>query len=104
MIEIILILIALHYLADFALQNDFVARAKNRNTDVGKLFWPHALLAHSSIHGLFVGLVTGSALLGVIETGLHAAIDFIKCENKISIHVDQALHIACKVLYVLVLI
>lgn len=100
LIEIFFLLIAGHYLADFALQNDFLAQAKNRNTAIGKVFWPHALTAHSAIHGLIVGLITGSLLLSIAEAIAHAMIDFSKCENRIGIHADQALHIGCKVLYV----
>lgn len=103
LIEIFFMLIAGHYLADFALQSDFLAQAKNRNTQVGKVFWPHALMAHSSIHGLVVGLITGSLLLAVAETVTHWLIDFYKCEEKISLRLDQALHIACKVIYVVCL-
>jgi hypothetical protein len=42
-------------------------------------------------------VVTGSATLGLLETVAHWAIDFGKCEKWYSIHVDQALHLLCKV-------
>lgn len=91
------LLIVGHALADYPLQGDFLAQAKNRNTPVGKLFWMHALPAHSVIHGGFVAVITGQVWLGVAETVIHAVTDWMKCEGRISLNVDQAIHIACKV-------
>lgn len=73
-----------HALADFALQTDFMARAKNRNTDIGKDHWHVALPAHALIHGGFVMLFTGTPLVALLEVLAHTAIDAIKCEGKIS--------------------
>jgi hypothetical protein len=92
-------LIVGHALADYPLQGDFLAQAKNRNTPVGKIFWPHALGAHAMIHAGFVTLITGSVLLGIAEAVVHAVTDWLKCENKISLNTDQAVHIACKVIW-----
>jgi len=88
-----------HSLADYPLQGDFLAQGKNRNTPVGKLFWPHCLFAHSMVHAGFVALFTGSVLLGVLEALVHAVTDFLKCENKIGMRTDQTVHFACKVLW-----
>jgi hypothetical protein len=88
-----------HALADYPLQGPFLSEAKNRNTPIGKLFWPHALAAHSVIHGGAVLLLTGSLWMACAETVIHAATDWLKCENKISLHTDQAIHIGCKVLW-----
>lgn len=100
LLTLLFLLIFAHALADYPLQGDFLAQAKNRNTPVGKLFWPHALAAHSFIHGGFVLLLTGSLWLALAETLIHAATDWLKCENRISLHADQAIHIGCKVLWV----
>lgn len=88
-----------HTLADYPLQNDFLAQAKNRHTDLGKLYWKHALFGHSMIHAGFVALFTGSVVLGLLELLLHAHTDYRKCEGKISINHDQFIHIAAKVLW-----
>ena len=94
-----------HYLADFPLQSEFVVAAKNRNTEIGRLYWPHALFGHSLIHGGFVAFITGHLLLGVLETCAHGLVDWLKCENKISFNQDQLIHLACKLVWcVLVLI
>ncbi|BCP56252.1 hypothetical protein K32_48690 [Kaistia sp. 32K] len=88
-----------HSLADYPLQSDFLAQAKNRHTALGQVFWPHALFAHSMIHGGFVALITGQLWLGVTEAVVHGVTDWLKCEGKISLNVDQAIHIGCKVLW-----
>jgi len=50
-----------------------------------------------------VFLISGSWVLGAIETVLHTIIDYTKCEHWIGLHVDQALHILCKIAYVYVI-
>jgi hypothetical protein len=102
-LTILFLLIAAHYLCDYPLQGEFLAQAKNRNTVVGKVFWRHALFAHAMIHGGAVLLVTGSLALAVIEVIAHAAIDWFKCENRITLNTDQAAHIACKFIYACIL-
>ncbi|MNR45031.1 hypothetical protein D3C85_1638410 [compost metagenome] len=92
-------LVAAHALCDYPLQGDFLAKAKDRNTDIGKIFWPHALGAHSMIHGGAVALITGSVGLGVAEVVAHAITDFLKCEKRISLNVDQAIHLICKAVW-----
>lgn len=94
---LLLLLLAGHALADYPLQGAFLAEAKNRHTPAGAALWPHALAAHSLIHGGMVTLLTGSALLGAAETAAHAATDWAKCEGRIGYHADQAIHVACKV-------
>ncbi len=88
-----------HALADYPLQGDFLAQAKNPDTAIGKVFWPWALGAHSLIHAGFVTLATGSVLLGLAEAAAHAVTDLLKCKNRIGLHTDQAVHIACKMLW-----
>lgn len=100
-ITVLFYLMVGHAVADFALQSDFMARAKNRNTEVGKEFWPYALSAHSLIHGGFVALATGSVFLGIVETVIHFLTDFTKCEGKLALKQDQAIHIGCKIFYAL---
>ena len=87
-----------HFLADFPLQGDFLSRAKNPNTAIQGIAWWYALLAHASIHGFGVMLITGSISLGIIETVFHFSIDCLKCAGKTSFLFDQFLHLACKVL------
>lgn len=79
-----------------------MATEKNRHsrTELQKAVpWFYWLTAHSLVHGGAIYLVTRSVTLGVIETILHWIIDFVKCEGWTSIHTDQFLHVACRVLY-----
>ena len=94
-----------HALADYPLQGDFLARAKNHRAPVvaanGQAFpWPLALGAHALIHGGVVALVTGSVLLGVAEVCAHFLIDFATSEGWTGGYFgDQAEHVACKLVW-----
>ena len=96
-----------HVLGDYVFQRSIMATSKSRHAEIFKTVsnrfppWYYWLLAHALVHGGAVFLVTGNLALGLIETGLHAVIDFCKCEGWFNVHVDQALHIACKLAYVL---
>ncbi len=43
----------------------------------------------------------GSPLLGVLETATHWVTDLAKCYRKLDIHTDQAIHLACKVAWLI---
>jgi hypothetical protein len=103
-----------HALADFALQSEWMAKAKNRHAvspgydeklhGPKQAVWPYVLSAHALLHGLAVFWATGSVVLGIAETAAHWLIDFGKCERWYGIHADQAAHLACKGLWALLLI
>ena len=95
------ILLACHALADYPLQGDWLAKAKNHRLEIvpGERIWPLALASHAAIHALFVGAVTGSMTLAIIEFFAHAVIDWMKCDGAFGYNADQAAHIACKVIY-----
>jgi len=98
-------LIVAHAVADFVLQQEAMGSGKNRHSEIhnkrGVHFpaWYYWLTAHALVHGGAVFLVTGSLILGVVETLLHWTIDYAKCERWINFHQDQALHMGCKVGY-----
>ena len=107
MIELFVKLLMGHALSDFALQSDVMAKGKNRNRKPDYIpegqkaqpAWIYWLTAHGLIHGMAVWLITGSIWIGVAETVCHAAIDFGKCDNHYGIHLDQAMHVGCKILW-----
>lgn len=99
LLTMLFLLIAAHYLCDYPLQGEFLAQAKNRNTVIGKVFWRHALFAHAMIHGGAVLLITGSLSAAATEVIMHAAIDWLKCDGRITLNTDQVAHIACKITY-----
>src|SRR5437868_364176 len=98
------LLVAGHALADYPLQSEFMALGKSsRDKPLHGVPWYYCLSAHALVHGLVVALLTGSITLGFAETILHWLIDDAKCRKYTNIHVDQALHILCKVAWTLVI-
>lgn len=97
--ETFLFLLAGHALADYPLQGDFLAKAKNRAAPIPGVPFYQALGAHALIHGGFVALITGIWWLGVLEVVAHAVIDDAKCTGKIGFNADQLAHLLCKVVW-----
>ena len=103
-------LLAGHALMDYSLQGDTMAACKcRRSTHPAQqaVPWYYWLTAHALTHGAAVGLLIqwgyGNWFLAVgfavAETLSHWLIDIGKCEKLYNIHVDQALHVLCKVLW-----
>lgn len=99
MIEVLGLLTVGHFVADYPLQGEFLARAKSRRDGIPGVPWYQALGAHAAIHGGAVGIVTGSVALGLAEALVHAFIDDRKCLGRLTYNQDQALHLACKVVW-----
>lgn len=93
-----------HALADYPLQGEFLAKAKNRFAPLPGVPWYQALAAHALIHGGMVGVITGSVLLGVLEMASHMWIDDLKCGRRIGYNTDQLLHVLCKGAWLAVLV
>jgi len=104
------LLVAGHYIADFAMQNQFVADMKSKvHTDPHG--W-HALIAHSVHHATLTGLTVffvypaplSALTIGVCTGAAHAVIDYKKAvDHSFGITVDQALHLGW-LLYVVAVI
>lgn len=101
-----------HFVADYPLQTDFLAKGKSPEATPGPVPWQYIMAAHAAVHGLMVstcaGLILGplsllAVLLGALELVLHFYIDVVKCKDQIDIHVDQALHVICKTAWAAVL-
>lgn len=101
--EYLFLLMIGHAAADYALQNDFMAMAKNHTTDLGKVYWKWVLPSHGLIHAGFVYFITGSFVLGMAEFIVHTITDYLKCDGKIGFNTDQFIHLGCKVLWILLL-
>lgn len=99
----LLLLIFAHILADYPLQGDFMAKAKNHKLPVAGVpfYWP--LFSHAFIHACGVLFVTKSLTLFCLELVFHSLIDFFKCDGKLTFGEDQILHILCKVFYLFLL-
>lgn len=97
-----------HALMDFPLQSDFIAKGKCPKASPQFVPWYYVMASHALVHGLAVTaaislalgrLAPGAVLAGIFESALHFAIDVLKCENCTNIHVDQALHVLCKLVW-----
>lgn len=95
-------MVVAHAVADYPLQGDFLAKAKNRAMPIPGVPWYQALGAHAVMHGGMVWAVTGLLWLGILETLCHALIDDMKCNGRLSFNQDQALHIACKAVWAVI--
>jgi hypothetical protein len=108
-VEILFQFLVGHAVCDFVLQGEVMGSGKSRRKNLraqhGPEFppWYFWLLAHSFTHGGAVYLISGLWQLGALETVLHCIIDHMKCEQRISFHQDQLLHIVCKILYIALL-
>lgn len=102
-------LLVAHYVCDFVLQPEAMGRGKSRRNQLqtpppaGFPPWHTWLAAHSLTHGGAVFLATGLWYVGFAESVLHAGIDHLKCEGKLTFAQDQAAHLACKAVYVMAL-
>ena len=95
--------VVVHALADYPLQGDFLASQKARSQADSREVWIVALTAHSIIHAGGVWLVSGSLAFGMAELVLHALIDLGKGEKKFGLITDQLLHLACKLVFTILL-
>ena len=96
-------LLIAHFVCDYPLQGDFLSKAKNHVLPIPGVPFYQALSAHAGIQAGGVWLVTGRAGCAALEFILHFAIDFLKCEGLLNFNQDQAAHVFCKALYVLLL-
>ena len=95
------LLIVGHALCDYPLQGDFLARGKNHKNPIPGGPWYQCLAAHALIHGGAVTLLTGSVVLGAAEFVAHAVIDYAKRDGRLGFNTDQALHLVCKVAWLI---
>lgn len=100
---LLFLLLAAHALCDYPLQGDFLSRGKNHRNPLPGVPWYQCLLAHALIHGGAVAVLTGSLGLGCAEFAAHVLIDYGKCDGWFGFNFDQALHVACKILWVALL-
>jgi hypothetical protein len=103
-IEISAALFAAHFLCDYPLQGDWLSKAKNHKLDlVGEKIWPLCLVGHAAIHAAAVMLIIGSAWIACFELIIHTATDYAKCDGRIGYNTDQYIHLACKIIWLLML-
>lgn len=96
----LLLLFVGHGVADYPLQGDLLARGKNHKAPLPGIPWWQCLIWHALIHAGAVGLITHSVWLGLAEFAVHCVIDYGKCDGWFGFNTDQALHVICKILWV----
>lgn len=95
-----------HFLADFPLQNNYVAKMKNRELNPTST-WPLVMFGHCMIHAGIVFIITGSLALGIFQLFTHFAIDTLRCscvfgEGDRAVWLDQFLHVTVLVVTALI--
>lgn len=103
MIHTLVALLALHFLCDFPLQGDFLARGKNHRMALVGVPWQICLFAHAFIQAAGVALVLPLPIAAA-EFGAHFLIDWLKSEGALGdghrgFWTDQLLHVALRVLW-----
>ena len=98
-LQIFFLLVFVHTLADYPLQGDFLAKAKNHVTPIPGIPWYQAMSAHSMIHAGFVYVITGSIILGFLEFIVHFLTDFSKNAGVFDFDTDQFIHIFFKIIW-----
>lgn len=96
MVSVFVWLLLAHFVCDYTFQPDFIAKHKSRLNSIPAVPWYYVLLSHAATHAAAVLLITESVVLAISELVAHFFIDWAKCESRFGIHVDQALHILCK--------
>ncbi len=111
-IQLFLLLLGGHYLADFPLQAQFMA--ENKGWVFIRSIGFHTLTAHAAIHGLVAGLLSQSLLIALTVGITHWLIDFGKASRLLTdkyphtkgarqggqthglygINIDQLLHVS----------
>jgi hypothetical protein len=86
-----------HAVADYPLQGDFLAKAKNAWLPIAGVPWWIAMAAHCLIHAGAVALITHNYWFAGAEFVIHFGIDVMKCAGWTSFKVDQLLHVVCKI-------
>ena len=95
--------LVLHFICDYPLQGDFLARGKNHINPIPGVPWYQCLIAHCFIQSGGVYVVTGRLDISIFEFGAHFIIDRFKCAGKLTFNQDQILHIFCKIMYTFLL-
>ncbi len=103
--EMVIWLLVVHCVCDFALQSSAMSKYKNPDVERDESVnpsWRWWLTAHATIQGGGVYLVTGLWYLFLAETFMHWIIDYSKMGGRIDARTDQCLHIFCKLAWVYV--
>lgn len=103
-LDILFLLIFAHFLGDYALQSEFMAKAKNRYNPLPGVPWQWPMVAHCVIHAGLVLMVTQLWWLALAEFCFHLVTDIEKCRGDLDFSSDQWIHLFHKMLYWIVIV
>ena len=99
-LEIILLILAIHFVGDFVLQSHWMALNKSKDND--------ALFLHVSIYGIFLFAMTLNPVWAFVNFLLHLWVDYVTSRINVEIWksgdvhyffvgvgIDQLIHYAC---------
>lgn len=97
----IVLLFAAHAFGDYPAQGDFLSKGKNHRTSpyLAWMPWYWCLFAHTMIHAGLVLLITNSLSMALAEFVIHSLTDYAKCDGRLNMDQDQAIHLGCKILW-----
>lgn len=86
-----------HFLADFPLQGDFLAKSKHPDLNPAGI-WVITMTAHCMIHAGLTYALTGGIMLAMIQLVSHFVIDVSKCKGWLGLGEkafvrDQLMHV-----------
>lgn len=93
-------LIWAHLLLDYALQGDFMSKAKNHVSPIPGVPFQTVMASHAFLQAGPVYFATGSLVCAAFEFLAHGLIDVAKCRGRLSFNADQGLHLICKLCWV----
>lgn len=102
--HVLILLVFGHFLADYPLQGDFLAKAKSRIAPLPGVPWAQAMAAHCGIHAGIVYVVTSCWPLALLEFALHWLTDDLKVRGQLSFNADQFVHLLCKVFWAVIFV
>lgn len=92
------LMVLAHFACDYQFQSSDVAVGKGKFAGgLNGVDWYYWMASHAAVHALAVCLITRNPLATLGEFVLHFAVDWGKCKRYFGLHVDQLLHVLCKV-------
>jgi hypothetical protein len=101
MIALFCFLLLGHYLMDYPLQGPFIAQGKNPFDPIPHIPWYQIMFAHTFMHAMAVYVILGVWWIAALELVIHFATDYFKCKGELTFNQDQSIHMACKIVWVL---
>ena len=99
LLGLIVVMIFTHFLCDYPLQTHKITIGKCPGSEVAGVPWRYWMAGHCVTHALAAALITGMPLLGAAEFITYFLIDTLRRKKKINPDIDQALRLACKVIW-----